>query len=58
MDTFAVPDSYHPRVYNFIRKHVAAGRQAYIVCPLVGSADAIPNEKKAVTDYTLSLIHI
>lgn len=55
VDTFAVPDSYHPRVYNFIRKHVAAGRQAYIVCPLVGSADAIPNEKKAVTDYTARL---
>ena len=42
-------------MYNFIRKHVAAGRQAYIVCPLVGSADTIPNEKKAVTDYTARL---
>ena len=55
VDTFAVPDSYHTRVFNFIRKHVAAGRQAYIVCPLVGTADTIPNEKKAVTDYTARL---
>ncbi len=55
VDTFAVPDSYHTRVFNFIRKHVADGRQVYIVCPLVGTADTIPNEKKAVTDYTAKL---
>ena len=55
VDTFAVPDSYHARVYQFIRKHVAAGRQAYIVCPLVGTDDMLPNEKKAVTDHTAHL---
>ena len=55
VDTFAVPDSYHPRVFQFIRKHVAQGRQAYIVCSLVGSADTIPNEKKTVTDFTAKL---
>ena len=55
VDTFAVPGSYHERVYRFLRKHIAAGRQAYIVCPLVGGPDTIPNEKKTVTDYTLRL---
>lgn len=24
-----------PKIYNFIRKEIAAGRQAYIVCPLI-----------------------
>ena len=55
VDTFAVPDSYHPRVFNFIRKHIADGRQAYIVCSLVGTDDMIPNEKKTVTDFTAKL---
>ena len=45
-NTFAVPNSYHERVYRFIRKHVRAGRQVYIVCSLVGAPDTIPNEKK------------
>ncbi len=55
VDTFAVPNSYHPRVFQFIRKHVAQGRQAYIVCSLVGSDDTIPNEKKTVMDFTIKL---
>lgn len=33
--TYAVDTGKRERVYAFIRKHVAAGRQAYIVCPLV-----------------------
>ena len=54
-DTFAVPNSYHERVYRFIRKHVRAGRQVYIVCSLVGAPDTIPNEKKTVKEYTSRL---
>ncbi len=55
IDTFAVPETYHERVYKFIRKLVAEGRQAYIVCPAVGGADTIPDERKTVTDYTKTL---
>lgn len=55
VDTFAVPESYHPRVFQFIRNHVAEGRQAYIVCSLVGGPDTIPNEKKTVSDFTAHL---
>lgn len=55
VDTFAVPQSYHPRVFSFIRKQIAQGRQAYIVCSLVGGPDVIPNEKKAVTEYSEKL---
>ena len=35
IETYAVPGSYHPRVYQFLRKLAAEGRQAYIVCPMV-----------------------
>ena len=55
IETFAVPGSYHPRVYNFIRKLVAEGRQAYIVCPMVEVNDELPDERKAVTEYARML---
>ncbi|OGO90048.1 MAG: ATP-dependent DNA helicase RecG [Clostridiales bacterium GWF2_38_85] len=35
IETYAVDDSYRNRVYNFIKNQVEAGRQAYIICPLV-----------------------
>ena len=55
VETFAVTGSYHQRIYNFIRKHVAQGRQAYIVCPMVEVNDELPDERKAVTDYAQML---
>ena len=55
IETYAVPGSYHPRVYNFIRKLVAEGRQAYIVCPMVEENDELPDERKAVTAYAQKL---
>ncbi len=59
IDTFAVNSSYHKRLYEFIRKQVAEGRQAYIVCPMVaenGDTGDIPgDERKAVTAYAEKL---
>ena len=55
VDTFAVPGSYHERLYAFIRKLVAEGRQAYIVCPMVEENDELPDERKAVTAYAKML---
>ena len=55
IETYAVPGSYHPRVYNFIRKLVEEGRQAYIVCPMVEENDELPDERKAVTEYAKKL---
>ncbi|MBR2131223.1 MAG: ATP-dependent DNA helicase RecG [Oscillospiraceae bacterium] len=55
IDTFAVTGAYHQRVYNFLRKEIAAGRQAYIICSMVERSDAIPDERKAVTEYTKML---
>ncbi len=49
--TYAVDSSYRPRVYNFIKKHIAAGRQAFIVCPLVESTENTSPEKKSAIDY-------
>jgi len=51
VDTFAVDSSYHRRVYDFIRKLVAEGRQAYVICPMVAENDELPDERKAVTAY-------
>ena len=55
VDTFALGESYRPRVQAFIRKLAAAGQQIFIVCPLVGEADQIPDERKAVTAYAKTL---
>ena len=55
VDTFAVGESYRPRVNAFIRKQVAEGHQVFIVCPLVGDGDAPPDERKAVTAYAEKL---
>ena len=55
IDTFAVPSSYHARIYAFLRKLVAEGHQAYIVCPMVAENDELPDERKAVTAYSETL---
>ena len=55
IETYSVPGSYHERIYNFIRKLVAEGRQAYIVCSMVEENDELPDERKAVTEYAKML---
>ena len=55
VQTFAVTGGYHQRVYNFIRKLVGEGRQAYIVCPMVEENEELPDERKAVTEYAKKL---
>lgn len=46
--TFSVDTSYEPRLYAFMRKQVRAGRQVYIICPMVeesaGQEDADTSE--------------
>lgn len=48
--TDVVDSRYHKRIYTFIKKQIAAGNQAYIVCPLVEegeNTDMISAEKYA-----------
>lgn len=47
--TYAVDTGKRERVYGFIRKHVAEGRQAYVVCPLVEESEAV--DLTAATAY-------
>ena len=55
IETYAVTSAYYPRLYAFIRKQVEAGRQVYIVCPMVSENDDLPDERKAVTEYAKKL---
>ena len=55
VETYSVPSSYHPRVYNFIHKLVQEGRQAYIVCSMVEENEDLPDERKAVMEYAKHL---
>ncbi len=55
VDTFAVDSRYHQRIYAFLRKHITAGRQAYIICPMVETAEGVPDDRKAVTEYAAYL---
>ena len=70
VQTVAVSNKLEDRINNFIKKEINAGRQAYIVCPLVEETDNIENEslisatdlyKKysegAFKDYKLGLLH-
>lgn len=45
-----VNSSYRPTAYNFIRKEIEAGRQAYIICPMVEESENI--EAENVIEYT------
>ena len=55
MDTFAVTSAYHQRVWEFIQRQVAEGRQAYVICAMVEESDTLPDERKAVTEYAKKL---
>ncbi len=44
-----VDTSYRPNAYEFIKKQVALGRQAYIICPMVEESESI--EAENVVDY-------
>lgn len=68
IDSFCVDSSYRPRVYNYIKKHLDAGAQGYIVCPAVeeneeasglASAEQYFSEVKngAFAGYSVGLLH-
>jgi len=65
--TYHVPSSMKGRVLEFIRRQVAEGRQAYMVCPLVEESDAIDSQsaielfetlrRGELADLRLGLLH-
>jgi ATP-dependent DNA helicase RecG len=46
IDTFAVNESYRPRLDKFIRKLVSEGRQVFVVCPMIEENDELPQDLK------------
>ncbi len=50
IDTMAVTPSYRERIYGFIKKHADAGRQVYIICPMIEESEKL--EAQAVISYT------
>ena len=48
-----VGTSYRPKAYEFIAKEVAAGRQAYVICPIVEEGES--EDLENVVDYTEKL---
>ena len=66
VETYRVGQEYHERIYKYIKKHLDAGRQGYIVCPLIeeGDSDIVPAEEYykilsagAFSDYRVGLLH-
>ncbi|MEG1858157.1 MAG: helicase-related protein, partial [Pseudoflavonifractor sp.] len=57
IETVLVGESKRERMYNFVRKLVGEGRQAYIVCPMVTeeNAEGSVRDQKAVTEYAALL---
>lgn len=53
IDTYVVDETYHERVYNYIKKHLDQGLQAYIVCPLVEESETV--ELTSATEYAQKL---
>ena len=67
IDTFAVRRNMEERVNNFIKKEIDAGRQAYIVCPLVEESEEMDGVKSVTeqleyykrifSDYKVEMLH-
>ncbi|MBR6106841.1 MAG: ATP-dependent DNA helicase RecG [Oscillospiraceae bacterium] len=47
--TFAVTGGYRERAYGFIREHLDAGEQAYLVCAMIEESDTLENVQAAET---------
>ena len=68
IQTFAVTGGYRERAYGFIKTHLDAGEQAYLVCSMIEESDSLENVQAAETyaetlkegafrDYRVGLLH-
>lgn len=55
VSTYLVGEDKRQRIYQFVRKLVDEGRQAYIVCPMVEEGEDSTAQLKAVTAYAAGL---
>lgn len=49
IQTFAVTGGYRERAYGFIRQHLDAGEQAYLVCSMIEDSEQMENLQAAET---------
>ena len=52
IQTYVVTSAYRDRLYDFIKKQIEQGRQAYIVCPLIEEGES---ELSGATEYAETL---
>ncbi len=52
IETYAISGDKRQRAFNFLRKHINAGRQCYIICPMI---DEGQNDMASVTQYAEKL---
>lgn len=68
VETYAVTSELRQRAYNYVKKHLDAGRQGYIICPLVDEGESDTELASAVKyadelqrgdfrGYTVGLMH-
>lgn len=68
IETYAVTSELRQRAYNYVKKHLDAGRQGYIICPLVDEGESDTELASAVKyadelqrgdfrSYTVGLMH-
>ena len=55
VDTFAVTESYRPRLNGFIRKQVEEGHQVFIVCPKVEDGEESESKLKSASEHAEEL---
>lgn len=55
VETYLVDTGKRRRIYAFIKKHIAEGRQAFIVCPLVEEGEESDGSLVAASDYAEKL---
>ena len=55
VETYLVGEDKRQRLYAFVRKHVAQGRQVFMVCPAVEESEENPDGLKSVKEYAKEL---
>ncbi len=66
IETYSVSEKMRKRTFEFLRKNISEGRQAYIVCPLIEESETLSAKsaveyadklKKIFPDLTIEVMH-